>query len=153
MGRAPFVLGATVAGTAALVAFRPHAAATTPPAVATTTASASSSRVSSQSSSASSSSSASGSGSKAYLGAVEPNQYGNVQVKITVSGGKITDVEAVQLPQNDPRSSEISSSVAPTLREEALQAQSAQIDFVSGATYTSTGYQASLASAVGQAGI
>jgi len=78
--------------------------------------------------------------------------YGTVEVQITVSNGKITDVQAVSLP-NRGRSGEISNYVAPILASEALKAQSANIDIVSGATYTSEAYAQSLQSALDQAGI
>jgi uncharacterized protein with FMN-binding domain len=86
-------------------------------------------------------------------GQVVSTQFGNVQVQITVSGGKITDVQALQLPSDRQRSAEISQYVAPILRSEALQAQSAQISLISGATFTSEAYAQSLQSALQQAGI
>jgi len=76
--------------------------------------------------------------------------YGVVQVSITVDGTTITDVQAVALPYDRQRSQEISNAVAPMLRQEALTAQSAQIDLISGATYTSEGYAMSLQSALDQ---
>ena len=81
----------------------------------------------------------------------EPNQFGDVQVQVTLSGGRITDVKALQLPFDRARSAEISRTVEPYLREEALQAQSAQIDLISGATYTSMSYAQSLQSALDKA--
>ena len=75
-------------------------------------------------------------------------RYGDVQVQVTISGGAITDVTALQLPSGDGHSSRISEAVEPMLRSEALQAQSASIDLVSGATYTSTAYRESLQSAL-----
>jgi uncharacterized protein with FMN-binding domain len=81
----------------------------------------------------------------------EPNQYGDVQVQVTIQGGRITDVEPLQLPQDRQRSAEISREAAPLLRSEALQAQSGNIDGVSGATYTSEGYAQSLQAALDQA--
>ena len=78
--------------------------------------------------------------------------FGVVQVSITVEGTTITDVQAVALPYDRPRSREISTIVEPMLRQEALQAQSAQIDLISGATYTSEGYAMSLQSALDQLG-
>jgi uncharacterized protein with FMN-binding domain len=74
--------------------------------------------------------------------------YGPVQVKVDLSGSTITDVVALQLTNSNRTSERISASAAPLLREEALQAQSAQIDLVSGATYTSQGYQQSLQAAL-----
>jgi uncharacterized protein with FMN-binding domain len=78
-------------------------------------------------------------------------RYGPVQVQVTFAGGRITDVQELQLPDQDPRSSEISSYAGPALAQEAMQAQSAQIDVISGATYTSDGYAQSLQSAIDQA--
>ena len=85
-------------------------------------------------------------------GPVEVNRYGPVQVRVTLSGGRIVDVEAVELPTDRNRSAQISQFAGPVLRQEAIQAQSAQIHTVSGATYTSTGYRQSLQSALDQAG-
>jgi len=76
--------------------------------------------------------------------------YGPVQVAVTVEGGRIADVQALQLPTDDRHSRSISRAVEPMLREAALQAQSADFDLVSGATYTSIGYARSLQSALDQ---
>ncbi|MEV0224986.1 FMN-binding protein [Streptomyces sp. NPDC050704] len=77
--------------------------------------------------------------------------YGPVQVRITVSGGKITKAEAVQQPKGG-RSDQISGDSVPKLNQAAVAAGSADIDAVSGATYTSGGYKESLQSALDQAG-
>ena len=79
-------------------------------------------------------------GTRTVDGPVVDTRYGAVQVEITVSVGKVTDVVALQLPDGDRRSASISSRAEPVLRSEALAAQSASIDGVSGATYTSDGY-------------
>jgi uncharacterized protein with FMN-binding domain len=86
-----------------------------------------------------------------YTGQDFPNQFGDTQVKVTISGGRITDVQAVQLPFDRPRSAEISQYASPRLHDEVLQAQSAQIDSLSGATYTSDAYAQSVQSALDQA--
>lgn len=78
-------------------------------------------------------------------------QYGDVQVQVTVRSGRITDVKGLLLPNDRPRSVEISQQAEPILRTEALQAQSAQIDIVSGASFTSEGYAQSLQSALDKA--
>ncbi len=88
-----------------------------------------------------------------YSGDVVNTRYGPVQVQVTISNGKIVDVTALQLPANDPRSAQISEYVEPILRSSALQAQSAQVDLVSGATYTSDAYARSLQAALDQAGM
>jgi uncharacterized protein with FMN-binding domain len=85
-------------------------------------------------------------------GQVVSTRYGDVQVQVTISGGAITDLTALELPSGDGHSSRISEAVGPMLRSEALQAQSATIDLVSGATYTSTAYRESLQSALDAAG-
>ena len=90
-------------------------------------------------------------GDGTFTGAAADTRYGPVQVQITVAGGKITDAQAVQYPQESGRDVRINSAAVPALNDETLQAQSAQIDMVSGATYTSEGYQQSLQSAIDQA--
>ena len=91
-------------------------------------------------------------GPATVTGKVVSTPYGQVEVRITVDNGKITDVQALKLPTNG-NSGQISDYVKPILASEALQAQSANIDIVSGATYTSMGYARSLQSALDQAGI
>ena len=74
-------------------------------------------------------------------------------MQITVANGSITDVSALHLTDADGRSVQISNRAAPVLREEVLSAQSASVQMVSGATYTSEAYLASLQSAIDQAGL
>lgn len=88
-----------------------------------------------------------------YSGVSVGTPYGDVQVQVVVSGGKITDVVALQLTNDGGRSVQISNYAAPILRSEALQAQSANVSSVSGATYTSDGYLNSLQSALDKAGL
>lgn len=83
-----------------------------------------------------------------YAGATDTNRWGPVQVQITVAGGKITQVTALQTPTADRKSISINARATPTLASEALTAQSANIDSVSGATYTSDSYKISLQSAI-----
>ncbi|WP_406403792.1 FMN-binding protein [Streptomyces sp. NBC_00879] len=103
--------------------------------------------------------SGSGSGSggapaaKTVLGNVADTQYGPVQVRITVSGGKITAADAVKAPDSDANSRRIAANAVPKLNQAAITAQSAQIDAVSGASYTSAGYIKSLQSALDKAGL
>ncbi|MBV7695441.1 FMN-binding protein [Streptomyces sp. TRM70350] len=89
-------------------------------------------------------------GTATVTGAVAETQYGPVQVRLTVSNGKITQAEAVQAPSGG-QSSQITADAVPQLNQAAVAAQSAEIDAVSGATYTSTGYRESLQSALDQA--
>ena len=89
--------------------------------------------------------------SGSFTGSDVPNRFGDVQVKVVVSNGHITDLQAVQLPSDRARSAYISQVAGPILRSEVLQAQSARIDIVSGATYTSQSYAQSVESALQQA--
>jgi uncharacterized protein with FMN-binding domain len=108
---------------------------------------------SSQGSGAGGSSSSGGSSTTGtYTGPVAETPYGPVQVAVAEERGKIVDVKALQLPTEHALSQEISEHVAPMLRSEALQAQSAEINVVSGATYTSEGYASSLQAALRQVG-
>lgn len=77
--------------------------------------------------------------------------FGIVQVQLTLTNGKITAVTAVQAPQDDPHSSELSQFAIPVLSNEVLSAQSASIAAVSGATYTSEGYAQSVQAALNAA--
>jgi len=99
-----------------------------------------------QAGSAASGSSPGGDGT--FTGEAADTRYGPVQVRITISGGRITDAQAVEYPQESGRDVRINSTAVPKLNQETLQVQSAQIDTVSGATYTSEGYQQSLQSAL-----
>jgi uncharacterized protein with FMN-binding domain len=92
------------------------------------------------------------SGTRTVDGPVASNEYGDVQVRVTLKGSQIVDVQALQLPHDRSRSARISDAAGPILRTEALQAQSAQIDLVSGATYTSESYAESLQGALDKAG-
>ena len=75
-------------------------------------------------------------------------RFGTVQVEVTAENGVITEITALQLPDEDRRSLSISNEVEPILQSEALRAQSADIDVISGATYTSLAYAQSLQSAL-----
>jgi uncharacterized protein with FMN-binding domain len=88
---------------------------------------------------------------RTITGQTVQTQYGPVEVQIVETGGKLTDIKALQLPSRDSRSVEIAANAVPILRNEALQANSARIDVVSGATYTSDGYAQSLQSALDNA--
>ncbi|MEU5252160.1 FMN-binding protein [Streptomyces longwoodensis] len=93
------------------------------------------------------------SGTRTVTGESVQTRWGPVQVRVTVADGKLTDVTAMAYPQDNPRDQQINSSALPELRSEALRAQSADIDTVSGATYTSDGYRESLQSALDAAGL
>jgi uncharacterized protein with FMN-binding domain len=80
-------------------------------------------------------------------------RYGPVQVQIKVTNGKVVSATAVDYPTTDPRDQQINSYAIPALNQEAVNAGSANIDMVSGATFTSTGYIQSLQSALDKAGV
>lgn len=86
-----------------------------------------------------------------FTGQDVATRFGDIQVRVTISGGRITDVQALQLPFDRQRSQAISDYVRQPLHEEVLQAQSAQIDTISGATYTSDAYAQSVQSVLDQA--
>ncbi|MFC9281525.1 FMN-binding protein [Streptomyces collinus] len=157
---------ATVSGMVLLLSLKPHtspglavgSAAAAPRAGASApAASGGSAGSSSGSSSGSAGNSGGGSGStgsgvsKSVTGDTVRTRWGPVQVRVTIKGGRLTEVTAVQYPQDNPRDQEINSYALPQLRREVLAAQSADIDMVSGATYTSTGYRQSLQSALDSA--
>ncbi|MFJ3774771.1 FMN-binding protein [Streptomyces sp. NPDC090075] len=155
----------TVSGIVLLLALKPHTGPTVvtdsvapaPSSSASAAPEASSGTGGSTKSSGGSTKSSGGStkstGSKTVTGDTVQTRWGPVQVRITVKNGKITDVTALQYPSDNPRDQEINSYALPQLRSEALSAQSASIDTVSGATYTSQGYQQSLQSALDSAGL
>ncbi|MEV8213599.1 FMN-binding protein [Leifsonia sp. NPDC077715] len=87
-------------------------------------------------------------GTTTVTGDAVDTRYGPVQVKVTFSGTTITAVDTVQSPSGNGRDIEINDQALPILQQEALSSQSANIDTVSGATYTSEGYIQSLQSAI-----
>ena len=146
MKRTPIVLSATVAGTAAVLGFHAHKTVA-PLAVASTKASspASSSTTTTKSTTTSAK-------TKTALGDAMSTRYGPAQVRVTVSNGKIVKIEPVQLQNSDSKSAAISSNAAPILQQTALARQTAAVDTVSGATYTSLSYEGSLQSALDKVG-
>lgn len=103
------------------------------------------------SSSGSSSSSSSKYKDGTYTGSVADAFYGNIQVQATVKGGKITAVKFLQYPNDRPNSIAINQQAMPYLQQEAIQAQSANVDGVSGATDTSLAFRQSLSAALAKA--
>ena len=88
---------------------------------------------------------------QAYNGDLVNTKYGPVQVQLQFTNGSISEVAVVAYPDGDNKSVRINARALPTLRTEVLTAQTAQIDTVSGATYTSDAYTRSLQSAIDQA--
>jgi uncharacterized protein with FMN-binding domain len=144
----------TVAGLVMLLSFKTHSQATgTVAAAVTTTGDNGTASASSTSKSSASSTRVTSTGTKTYTGDAVDTQWGPVQVQITVSNGKVTSATAVEYPNGNPRDQQINSYALPKLNSEAVSASSAQIDMVSGATVTSTGYLGSLQSALDEAGL
>jgi uncharacterized protein with FMN-binding domain len=96
---------------------------------------------------------ANGSVTRTITGNAADTRYGPVQVKITVTNGQLSSVQAIEYPTDRARDIEINSVAIPELNQEAASAKSANIDMISGATYTSDGYIRSLQSALDQAGL
>jgi uncharacterized protein with FMN-binding domain len=86
-----------------------------------------------------------------YTGSAADAFYGFIQVMATISGGKLTDVRFLQYPNDNPNSVNINSQAMPYLKQEAVQAQSANVNIVSGATDTSQAFIQSLSSALNKA--
>ncbi|MFF3603665.1 FMN-binding protein [Streptomyces sp. NPDC002463] len=138
MRRTLLSVAVTAAGICSLLSLKPHHPAVPPVAVAPTGP-------------GSSGTSSGGPVSGTYTGDSIDTRYGPVQVRVTLSGGRITEAVAVRTPSENERDREIAGYAVPMLTSETLTAQSAQIDTVSGATYTSEGYIRSLQSALDQA--
>ena len=85
-------------------------------------------------------------------GTAADTRWGPVQVRVTLASGKITAVDVIEQPDSNGRDQEINADAVPQLVSETIQAQSAQIDMVSGATYTSNGYVQSLQAALDRTG-
>jgi uncharacterized protein with FMN-binding domain len=122
-------------------------------AASTPSASSSTASPSTASSSSSSSSGSSTATTSTVTGDAASTKYGPVQVEITVADGTITDVSVIDYPSSNGKDRQINARALPTLVQETLDAQSADIDMVSGATYTSDGYVESLQSALDQVGL
>ena len=97
------------------------------------------------------SSSAGAGGGRTLTGAVSSTPYGPMQVQVTMAAHKITGVKVLQETNDGVMSQQIDANAVPQLTKETLAAQSARIDAVSGASYTSAGYIKSLQSALDKA--
>ncbi|MEU3979971.1 FMN-binding protein [Streptomyces sp. NPDC026672] len=131
----------TVSGVVLLLALKPHTTPVAGPAVPPPTAAGTGTGTG-----------APATGTRTVDGPTVQTRWGPVRVRITLRGGRLTEVTVLAEPQGNPRDEEINAFALPRLRREALAAQSARIDSVSGATYTSDGYKASLQSALDSAG-
>ena len=92
--------------------------------------------------------SGSSSTSGTYTGDAVETRWGTVQVQITVENGQITSADAIQYPNENGKDQQINAYAIPQLNAEVVEAQSASIDTISGATVTSDGYLESLQSAI-----
>ncbi|MCW0213393.1 MAG: FMN-binding protein [Pseudonocardia sp.] len=88
-----------------------------------------------------------------FTGSVAQTRWGAVQVRITVTDGRITDVTVPRYPDGNGKDQQINSYALPILTQDTLTNQNADIDMISGATVTSDGYVESLQSALDQAGL
>jgi uncharacterized protein with FMN-binding domain len=156
MRRAVLTIGGTLAGLAALLSFKTHAAVSADAATSPAVTPASTSAGSPPAKSTGKSSAKAGAGTSAsttarvITGQVINTQYGPMQVQITVTGQKITAAKVLQHTDDGTNSMQIDANALPKLTSETLAAQSAHIDAVSGASYTSSGYIQSLQSAIDQ---
>ena len=141
----------TQAATVAATSTEDGQSATTTPNAGESEAGSSSSVADESSTDDGTSTSTTGSVSGTFTGAAVETRYGAVQVEITVEDGVITSSEAIKYPNRDRHDQQINAYAVPVLNAEALDAQSADIDSVSGATFTSVGYAQSLQSAIDEA--
>lgn len=151
MKRALLAIAGTVSGLVLLLSFKTHpvpsaAGATRVTSGATTGSSGGTGALGSTGSTGST-----GTATKTVTGSAVDTRWGPVQVQVVLTGGKIGSIGVLQAPDGNSRDQEINSYALPQLTQEALAAQSAQIDMVSGATYTSGGYMQSLQSALDKA--
>lgn len=175
MRRAPLVIGGTIAGIAGVLAFPTHhnhlvipgttsagqssagstptsatgSGGTTPTSASTTTAPSAGTAPSTTAPTTSQPTSS----ARHATGAVEQYPYGDLAVSVSVSGSKITDVTVTQLQDFDRRSATIDNYAIPQLRQQVMAANSASINGVSGATYTSQAYVYSVQSALDKLGV
>ena len=164
MRRVALAVFGTIAALVGLLTFKTHApTAATPvavgsPAAGSTTSPASPDTSSPDSSGTSSSTSSGKSSSKSSAsttatGEAIDTRWGPVQVEITVRDGKVTAATAIEYPENNGRDQQINAEAIPILEQESIGVSNANIDAVSGATYTSGGYIQSLQNALTKAGI
>jgi uncharacterized protein with FMN-binding domain len=154
MRRVALAIVSTLAALVMILSFKTHAttsATTTPPAAITSTGTESGSTSSTPTPTPSSKSSSSSTSTRTVTGTAADTRFGPVQVRVTVTNGTITSVTAVDYPSGSSRDAQINSYAIPALNREALAANSANIDMISGATFTSEGYITSLQSALDQA--
>jgi uncharacterized protein with FMN-binding domain len=151
MKRAPIVLSGTALGLAGVLSY--HTASSPSKLVSSSSSSVKQITTKTATSTSTSTATSSSSQKRSATGDDVSFQYGDLQVKVTASGSRITDVSVVQMNVSDPHSQSIDQFAVPELRQEALSAQGASIDGVSGASYTSQAYEQSLQSALDKLGV
>ncbi|MFD8706883.1 FMN-binding protein [Kitasatospora sp. NPDC059648] len=154
MRRAVVTSAATAAGVVLLLSLKPHEATGSAPVISSGSGSGSGTTGAADTSPAPSASpapAAGGGATRKVSGDTVNTRYGPVQVQVTLAGSRITSVDVVKYPTQDRRDREINADALPVLNQEAISAQNARIDAVSGATYTSDGYIRSLQSALDRA--
>jgi len=164
MRRAPIVLAATATGLAGVLGFHTQkmrfsalsgsgTTAATPTTLPPTGSGGTTSTTTPGSSSKTPTSASATTGVRTALGADVQYQYGQLELKVTASGSRITNVQPVVDNAFDPRSAQVNAYAEPQLESQTLQAQSANISGVSGATFTSQAYAQSLQAALDKLGV
>jgi uncharacterized protein with FMN-binding domain len=155
MRRAPYVAGGTLAGLGLVLSFHTHPlrtrVATASPAPTTTPSPTTPSPTEPGPTTPGSTTPATAAAHSA-TGQDVQYRYGDLQLKVTEVGTRITSISIVADDATDPRSTEINGQALPILQSQAMAAQSANIDGVSGATFTSAAYQQALQSALDSLG-
>jgi uncharacterized protein with FMN-binding domain len=159
--RAPIVIGSTAAGVALLLSFHTShaslqiksASGTTPEGSGSTPATTPQSTGSAPASTSPDTTAPAPTSTHTAAGSDVQYRYGEIELQVTASGSKITNVTILKDDATDGRSFQINSEAVPILQSETISAQSAQIDGVSGATYTSQAYVQSLQAALDHLGI
>lgn len=156
MQRYKLVLGGTVAGIAGVLAFPTHGTHLTLPSASasgtTDTGGSSSGTGGTSTPSSSSTTSPTTSTTKSATSSDEAFRYGDISVKVTVTGSKITNVAVASLNEPDGRSASIDDYAIPQLEQRVISANSANIDGVSGATFTSQAFVDAVANALQKLG-
>ena len=153
MKRTPIVLAATAAGLATVLGFHTQKMSSNVLSGLSGASGAGTTPTNSPSGAGSGTSTTTAAGTRTALGADVQYRYGELELQVTATGGRITNVQPAIDTAFDPRSSQVNSYAEPLLQSQTLQAQSANINGVSGATFTSQAYVQSLQAALDKLGI
>ncbi|MCW2922905.1 MAG: FMN-binding protein [Thermoleophilia bacterium] len=154
MGRAPIVITSTLAGLALVLGYHPRSGGSAAAGTAVTLADAGT-HTATPTATATVPAPATTTKATSATGSVQDisengREFGSIQVTATVTGGKVTNVAIAALQAYDGRSQSIDEYAVPQLQQQTLDAGTARIDGVSGATYTSQAYETSLQAALDQ---